>query len=237
MKEILRLADRVSVLRDGSLVGTRPATELDHATLVRMMVGRPIGEVMHRKRHATATPVLESRPDLSSSKVHDINLTVHKGEVVGLAGLIGAGRTELGQDDCSAPSATIAARSKSKDTAVSDPQRRRTPSLSGIAYAPEERKADALLLELPVSENASMAILRRLTRFRIVERRRRTRDRRRVMCSVCGSRPPRSASRSASSRAATSRKSSRPLARDEAQDADTGRAHARHRCRRQGRDL
>ena len=169
MKEILQLADRVSVLRDGSLVGTRPANELDYATLVRMMVGRPIGEVMHRKSHATATPVLKVS-GLSSSKVHDIDLTVHKGEVVGLAGLIGAGRTELaktlfgafyhdgGQIEVEGKPITV--------------RRPKDAILSGIAYAPEERKADALFLDLPVSENASMAILRRLTRFRMVERRR-----------------------------------------------------------------
>ncbi len=60
MKEILRIADRVSVLRDGVLVGTRPAAELDDRTLVRMMVGRSLGEVMKRQSHATATTVLSA---------------------------------------------------------------------------------------------------------------------------------------------------------------------------------
>jgi ABC-type sugar transport system ATPase subunit len=96
MNEILRLADRVAVLRDGALVGVRPAAELDNATIVRMMVGRPLGEVMKRERHATSTPVLKVC-GLTSDKVRDINITVRKGEVVGLAGLIGAGRTELGK--------------------------------------------------------------------------------------------------------------------------------------------
>ena len=168
MNEILRLADRVAVLRDGALVGVRPAAELDNATIVRMMVGRPLGEVMKRERHATPTTVLKVS-GLTSDKVRDINITVRKGEVVGLAGLIGAGRTELGKTIFGAfrhdageieVEGTIVRISRPRDAIE-----------AGIAYAPEERKADALFLERSVSENATFAILRRLTQFRVVKRR------------------------------------------------------------------
>ena len=168
MNEILRLADRVAVLRDGALVGVRPAGELDNATIVRMMVGRPLGEVMKRERHATPTPVLKVS-GLTSDKVRDINITVRKGEVVGLAGLIGAGRTELGK--------TIfgAFRHDAGEIEVEGRivriGRPRDAIEAGIAYAPEERKADALFLERSVSDNATFAILRRLTQFRVVKRR------------------------------------------------------------------
>lgn len=169
MQEILRLADRVSVLRDGALVGTRPAAELDDKTLVRMMVGRPLGEVIKRSQHATAETVLKVT-GLTSDKVSNIDISVHRGEVVGLAGLIGAGRTELGK--------TIfgAFRHEAGRIEVEGrPYRIKRPHDAidaGIAYTPEERKADALLPELSVSENATLAILRKLTRFRIVQRRR-----------------------------------------------------------------
>ncbi len=169
MKEILRLADRVSVLRDGTLVGTRPAEELDDATLIRMMVGRSLSEVMKRKRHTTTTPVL-AISGLSSSKVRDIDITVHKGEVVGLAGLIGAGRTELAKTIFGAFQ-----HDRGRIEVDGRALRIRTPRDAidaGIAYAPEERKADALLLERSVGENASLAILRRLTRLRLIDRRR-----------------------------------------------------------------
>jgi L-arabinose transport system ATP-binding protein len=167
MQEILRLADRVSVLRDGALVGTRLASELDDATLVRMMVGRSLGEVIQRTRHATPTTVLKVS-GLTSDKVSDIDITVCRGEVVGLAGLIGAGRTELGK--------TIfgAFRHDSGEIEVEGRRitvrRPRDAIDAGIAYTPEERKADALLPERSVSENATLAILRQLTRFRLVQR-------------------------------------------------------------------
>jgi L-arabinose transport system ATP-binding protein len=171
MKEILRLADRVSVLRDGALVGTRPARDLDDATLIRMMVGRPLSDVMKRRRNATETPVLRVA-GLTSSKVSDIDITVRKGEVVGLAGLIGAGRTELAKTIFGA-FPHDAGRIEIDGRAV-DIRSPRDAIDAGIAYAPEERKADALLLERSVGENVSLAILRRLTRFRLIDQRRET---------------------------------------------------------------
>jgi L-arabinose transport system ATP-binding protein len=168
MNEILRLADRVSVLRDGTLIGTRRASELDNATLVRMMVGRSLGEVMKRERHTTSDIALKVT-GMTSSKVSDISLTLHRGEVVGVAGLVGAGRTELAKTIFGALRHTAGEiEVDGKAVSIKAP---RDAIEAGIAYAPEERKADALLLERSVSENATLAILRRLTRFRVVNRR------------------------------------------------------------------
>ena len=167
MQEILRLADRVSVLRDGALVGTRPAAELDDSTLIRMMVGRQLGEVIKRKSHATPDTVLKVS-GLSSDKVTDIDISVSKGEVVGLAGLIGAGRTELGKTVFGAfghDRGTIEV--EGRQVTIRRPQ---DAINAGIAYTPEERKADGLFPERSVSENATLAILRQLTRFRVVQR-------------------------------------------------------------------
>jgi L-arabinose transport system ATP-binding protein len=169
MQEILRLADRVSVLRDGALVGTRPAAELDDATLVRMMVGRSLADVVKRKPRDRTAPALKVT-GLNSDKVTDIAITVDSGEIVGLAGLIGAGRTELGK--------TIfgAFRHDSGDIEVAGRRVKiRRPAdaiLAGIGYTPEERKAEGLLPEMSVSENATLAILRQLTRFRVIKRQR-----------------------------------------------------------------
>ena len=168
MKEILRLADRVAVLRDGKLVGVKPVAELDDASLIRMMVGRPLSDLMKRQRHARGQPVLRVA-GLSSPLVHDIDLTVHGGEVVGLAGLIGAGRTELAKTIFGALPKTHGSITVDSTAVTVDTPRQAIAA--GIAYAPEERKADALLLERSILENASLAILRRLCRFRLVDRR------------------------------------------------------------------
>jgi L-arabinose transport system ATP-binding protein len=123
---------------------------------------------MKRERHATPTPVLKVS-GLTSDKVRDINITVRKGEVVGLAGLIGAGRTELGKTIFGAfrhDAGEIQV--EGKIVRIGTP---RDAIEAGIAYAPEERKADALFLERSVSDNATFAILRRLTQFRVVKRR------------------------------------------------------------------
>lgn len=169
MQEILRLADRVSVLRDGVLVGTRPAADLDDKTLVRMMVGRSLGEVMKRSRHATAETVLKVT-GLTSDRVANINISVHRGEVVGLAGLIGAGRTELGKTIFGAfPHDKGEIEVEGRRYRIRKPQ---DAVDAGIAYTPEERKADALFPDLSVGENATLAILRKITRFRLVQRRR-----------------------------------------------------------------
>lgn len=168
MKEILRLADRVAVLRDGKLVGVEPVSELDDASLIRMMVGRKLSDVMKRTCHTTSREILRVT-GLSSDLVHDIDLTVRAGEVVGLAGLIGAGRTELAKTIFGAlpkTSGTIAV--DGCDTVIDTPRHAIT---AGIAYAPEERKADALLLGRSVLENASLAVLRGLCRFRVIDRR------------------------------------------------------------------
>ena len=97
MQEILRLADRVSVLRDGALVGTRPAAELDNKTIVRMMVGRSLGEVMKRSNDMRRRNRPEGHRTDVGQGARTSTSPCTEGEVVGLAGLIGAGRTELGK--------------------------------------------------------------------------------------------------------------------------------------------
>ena len=168
MKEILRIADRVSVLRDGVLVGTEKATDLDDRTLVRMMVGRSLGEVKPRTSRSTGATVLKVT-DLSSPRVRNINLTVSRGEVVGLAGLIGAGRTELGQTLFGALAHDTGQIEVAGRTV--EIRRPRDAIDAGLAYAPEERKADALLLDMSVGENSTLAILRQLTVMRFIKRR------------------------------------------------------------------
>ena len=172
MPEIFTIADRVAVLRDGRFVGERPVAATDTAELVRMMVGRDLSEMFVRTPRDVADgdaadPVLEVS-DLETDDVHGVSLQVRAGEVVGLGGLMGAGRSELAH----AVVGDVPIRSGS--VAVAGQRLRlRDPAdalRAGIGFAPEERKAQALLLRRSVRDNISLAILTRLTRMGIVRR-------------------------------------------------------------------
>jgi L-arabinose transport system ATP-binding protein len=167
MNEILSLADRVAVLRDGAMVGIRPARELDQARLVTMMVGRNLAGDMRRLRNIRSEVLLRVR-GLTSPEVADISFDVRAGEVVGLAGLVGAGRSELAQTIFGARKATAG----TVEIAGQEPggDRPRAAIAAGLVYVPEERKADGIFAERPVRENASIAILRRISPFRVVNR-------------------------------------------------------------------
>jgi L-arabinose transport system ATP-binding protein len=167
MPEIFAIADRVAVLRDGRLVGTRRTAETSEEELVRMMVGRDL-TTMFRREHRPGDRVVLSVENVTTTDVHDVSFRVHEGEVVALAGLVGAGRSELARaivGDVPLQGGRVAVDGR--------PLRLRSPRdavRAGIGLAPEERKADALLLERTVRDNASLAVLERLRRLRFVRR-------------------------------------------------------------------
>jgi L-arabinose transport system ATP-binding protein len=184
MKEIFRLADRVAVLRDGRHVGDRKVAETAEDELVQMMVGRDLSSMFQRRRADQADddsadaqagspadtagpPALELR-GVTSDDVTGVSLEVRAGEVVGLAGLVGAGRSELVRavvGDLPMRSGEVLVEGRRlKLRSPADAVR------AGIGLAPEERKSDALILGRTVRDNASLAVLRRLSRFRFVRR-------------------------------------------------------------------
>ncbi|MDX6740194.1 sugar ABC transporter ATP-binding protein [Actinocorallia sp. A-T 12471] len=165
MREILQLADRVAVLRDGSLVGVREAADVTEGEIVRMMVGRDLSAMFERERLEPG-PVVLSAHGVSTDDVHGIDLEVRAGEVVVLAGLVGAGRSEL----VSALVGDVPLR-EGEVRVDGKALRLRHPGdavRAGIGYAPEERKKQALFMERSVRDNASLAILKRLRRLRFV---------------------------------------------------------------------
>jgi L-arabinose transport system ATP-binding protein len=167
IREILRLADRVAVLRDGALVAVRPAHETNEAELVRLMVGRPLSAVFDHQSHAQPEVVFRVE-GLTNRHLHDVSFEVHRGEVVGLAGLVGAGRTELakalfGSDRITSGHISVEGRRIR-------PRAPRDAIAAGIGFAPEDRKAEALLLIRSVRENISLCILDRLRRWRFISR-------------------------------------------------------------------
>ncbi|MFB7620955.1 sugar ABC transporter ATP-binding protein [Kitasatospora sp. NPDC056181] len=169
MKEIFQLADRIAVLRDGAVAGVLEATDTDEGEVVRLMVGRDLSTLFVRQDVTTDRVVLDVR-SLTTDHVRDIDLQVRAGEVVALAGLIGAGRSELAlalAGDHPVRSGTI-----TLDGRPLRPGRPRAAIAAGIGLAPEERKAQALFLHRSIRDNTSLVVLDRLRRLRFVNRRR-----------------------------------------------------------------
>ncbi|HEY4020944.1 MAG TPA: sugar ABC transporter ATP-binding protein [Pseudonocardiaceae bacterium] len=169
IKEVFTLCDRVAVLRDGSHVGTRAIGDLTESQLIKMMVGRDLSSLYHDEvaRPEPGRLVLDVR-GLCSADVQEVSLQVRAGEIVGLAGLIGAGRSELvkalvGAEPVTGGSVSFlgkARRFRSPRDAVR----------AGIGLAPEERKAEALFLQRSVRENTATAIYDQIRRFRVINR-------------------------------------------------------------------
>ncbi len=168
LHEILQLADRVAILRDGKLVMVAEAADLDEDMIVRNMVGRDLGEVFDRHPAATDRVVLDVK-DIKSDWHKGVSFDIKAGEIVGFAGLIGAGRSELakvifGELPMTSGQVSI----EGREVHIGQPA---NAIAEGIGFAPEDRKREGLVLIRSVMENITMAILRRLTRFRIMQRR------------------------------------------------------------------
>jgi rhamnose transport system ATP-binding protein len=163
LDELPRIADRVTALRDGSLVGTQPMAGTTRADLIRMMVGRELAAVFPKKEAAIGKVILETR-NLSCSAfgVRGVSLTVREGEIVGLAGLVGAGRTELARvlfGLTPADEGEILLRGERVH--IDSPA---AAVALGIAYVPEDRRRHGVILDLPVAANATLAVLRTVSR-------------------------------------------------------------------------
>lgn len=157
LEEIFALADRVTVLRDGESVGTNRVDDINEASLIKMMVGREVSHIFPPAESEPGDVVLAVR-DLgcAASGVHGVTLEVRAGEVLGLAGLVGAGRTELarilfGITPADAGEIRLGGQSivvRSAREAVEQ----------GIAYVPEDRRRHGVILEMPIAANVTMAI-------------------------------------------------------------------------------
>lgn len=167
MEEVWQLADRISVLRDGTLVGTGDAAALTEAKVVSMMVGRNIEDLYHHENRTPGDPLLEVR-GLEGNGVGPVDLTVHAGEVVCMAGLIGSGRTEMarmifGADQRDAGEVRIAG----QPSAPHDPSE---AIIDGIGMVPENRKEEGLFLDHSVLDNIAISSLDRLSKFGRIRR-------------------------------------------------------------------
>jgi rhamnose transport system ATP-binding protein len=170
LREVAELADQVTILRDGRLVRTAPAADETEETMLSSMLGRSLGTAFPARRPvpAHAPVVLEAR-GLSAPGVHDVSLDVRAGEIVGLVGLVGSGRTELARALCRAERATAGS-----VTTAGVPLTGSGPWAAlraGVAMIPESRKEQGLMLGRPIGENVSLASLARLSDLGLVRRR------------------------------------------------------------------
>ncbi|OCO99577.1 MULTISPECIES: sugar ABC transporter ATP-binding protein [unclassified Ensifer] len=161
MEEVFELADRVSVLRDGTHVGTRKIGETNEAELIALMINRTIEQIYHKEHFPAGDIIVETR-NLSGPGFQDVSLTVRAGEIVGLYGLIGAGRSEfaLGLYGRHRPSAGEVYWQGRKVDIASE----RMAMDLGIALAPESRRDQGLCLNLPIGLNINLPVFNRLTR-------------------------------------------------------------------------
>ena len=166
--EVLDLSDSITVLRDGRVVRTSPTAEETEANLVLGMLGRPASRTYPDRQPPPAdAPIALTVDGLSAPGVHDVSLTVRAGEIVGLAGLVGAGRTELARAIYGANSASVG------EVRVGGAALQGKPGASlraGLAMIPESRKDDGLILRRSIRENVSLPSLPRLQRFGFVRR-------------------------------------------------------------------
>jgi rhamnose transport system ATP-binding protein len=167
LDEIFELTDRVVVLRDGSLVATHRTAEVDPGRLVRDMVGRPLDQVYPRTRSGDSGPALLELAGLSKAGMfRDVSLTIRAGEIVGLAGLVGAGRSELARAIYGLYRAETG--SMGLRGGAWRPAHPRESLKAGLVYVPEERKRHGLVLEHALSDAIGIGFSDRLTRFGLI---------------------------------------------------------------------
>ncbi len=160
LEEVFRIADRVTVLRDGHYVGTYVVGELTQDDVIRLMVGRDLTEKYPKASVPLGAPILEVRGVSVRGAFTDVSFTVHHGEILGIAGLIGSGKTELAH-------ALFGAIPLDRGQLLLDghPVMIRSPSAAieqGIGLAPEDRKRLGLVLGMSVRENITLPLLPRL---------------------------------------------------------------------------
>ncbi len=167
LDELAQLADRVTVLRDGQYVTTRPMAEVDKPELIRLMVGRELSLDADAPARPAGGALLELRGlGCSVSGVHDVDLTIRRGEILGVAGLVGSGRTELARilfGLTPADSGTMAWDGQ--------PVRLTTPAeamAQGVAYVPEDRRRHGVVGPLSVTANTALTVLDKLARGGLV---------------------------------------------------------------------
>ena len=166
MAEVNALADCVTVLRDGAYVGELAREELDPGKIVQMMVGRPLGDFYQHKTGRQVGKLVLEVSNVAGGKVRPASFQVHAGEVVGLAGLVGAGRTELARLIFGAdPRTGGRVMLDGTEVTINEPL---DAIRLGIGYLPEDRKGQGLFLQLSALANTAMNVLGKNARAGVI---------------------------------------------------------------------
>lgn len=158
LDEVMEIADRVTVLRDGRTIETRSMQDVTKAELIRLMVGRELSSIFPKRAVETGEIAFELRKvGCSGSGINNIDLVVRKGEIVGLAGLVGAGRTELARTIFGlTPADHGEILIGGRPVSITSPE---IAIRRGIAYLPEDRRRHGVIGELPIAANITLASL------------------------------------------------------------------------------
>jgi len=168
MEEIFELCDRISVLRDGTYIGTKNIPETNMNEIVKMMIGREIGERYPVRNCKIGDTVLKVKDLTSSGVFHNVSFEVKAGEVLGVSGLMGAGRTEImqaifGNLHCDSGSIEI----NGKEVHIKSPIQ---AMKCGIGFITEDRKVEGLMLEESIEKNIALANLPRVSNHHVMDR-------------------------------------------------------------------
>ena len=172
LEEVFASCQRVTIMRDGRFVLTAPAAELDVDSMIRAMIGRDLGAMFHKTGVTPGETVLEVQQLAREGVFSDISFAVRRGEIVALAGLVGAGRTEVARAIFG-----IDQRSSGSVLLLGKPLPAGNPSAAmaaGAAFVPEDRRQEGLVMDMGIDHNVALASMGRLSRggliFRSAER-------------------------------------------------------------------
>lgn len=168
MEEIFELCDRITVLRDGSYIGVKNIPETNMNEIVKMMIGREIGERYPSRDVKIGKEVLKVKGLTRKGTFHDVSFSVRAGEVLGVSGLMGAGRTEIMQaifGNLSYESGTIEI--DGEEVKISNP---RQTMEHGIGFITEDRKTEGLMLDKSIRENISLCNLGRISKSSVISK-------------------------------------------------------------------
>lgn len=155
LEEVFAVADRVTVLRDGEIVGTAPVDELDEDRIVQMMVGRELDLFAGERKAERGDVVLDVRNLGREPNVLDVDLTLHRGEIVGMAGLVGAGRSNVAETIFGVtPAQKGEIILEGRSVSIHSPQE---AIKLGFGFVPEDRQRQGLFLQMAVTPNITMA--------------------------------------------------------------------------------
>jgi rhamnose transport system ATP-binding protein len=168
--EVFALCDTITVMRDGSYISTQPIAQTDVPSIVRLMVGRDVKDLFPKAEVPIGDPVLEVDGLNSPGVFADIGFQVRQGEIVGLAGLVGAGRSEVaraifGVDPYTTGSVKVFGRPLVKHSPVA-------AMAAGLAFVPEDRRQQGLIIDAAIATNITDAIRNRLAKHSLITRKR-----------------------------------------------------------------